>query len=61
LPGSARRSTGSLPKLDWRWKCTGYTLTEIAGRLNVSVPTAHRMIRDALVEIASRLGPAPND
>jgi RNA polymerase sigma-70 factor (ECF subfamily) len=39
----------------------GYTLTEIAGRLNVSVPTAHRMIRDALVDIASRLGPAPND
>ena len=33
----------------------GYTLSEIAARLNTSVPTAHRLVRDALVEIALRL------
>ena len=39
----------------------GYTLSEIAERLNTSVPTAHRLVRDALVEIALRLGPRPED
>ena len=34
----------------------GYTLSEIAERLSVSVPTAHRLVRDALVKIALRLG-----
>ena len=34
----------------------GYTLSEIAARLEVSVPTAHRLVRDALVKIALRLG-----
>ncbi|MCG8355683.1 MAG: sigma-70 family RNA polymerase sigma factor [Kiloniellales bacterium] len=34
----------------------GYTLSEIAARLNVSVPTVHRLVRDALVKIAVRLG-----
>ena len=34
----------------------GYTLSEIADRLNISVPTAHRLVRDAMVKIALRLG-----
>lgn len=34
----------------------GYTLGEIAQRLGVSVPTVHRLIRDALVRIADTLG-----
>ena len=38
----------------------GYTLSEIADRLSVSVPTAHRLVRDALVKIALRLGSQPD-
>ncbi len=34
----------------------GYTLSEIAARLNTSVPTAHRLVRDGMVKIALRLG-----
>ena len=37
----------------------GYTLGEIAERLDTSVPTAHRLVRDALVKIALRLGTRP--
>ena len=38
----------------------GCTWQEVADRLGVSVPTAHRLVRDALVKIALRLGaPAP--
>lgn len=37
----------------------GHTLAEIATRLGVSVPTAHRLIRDAMVRIAGRLGGPP--
>jgi RNA polymerase sigma factor (sigma-70 family) len=33
----------------------GHTLGEIADRLGVSVPTAHRLVRDALLRIARRL------
>lgn len=33
----------------------GHTLQEIAARLSVSVPTAHRLIRDAIARIAERL------
>lgn len=33
----------------------GYTLQEIAERLQVSVPTAHRLIRDGLVRVADAL------
>jgi RNA polymerase sigma-70 factor (ECF subfamily) len=36
----------------------GHSLQEIATRLGVSVPTAHRLVRDALVRIAMRLAPA---
>lgn len=39
----------------------GYTLSEIAERLGVSVPTAHRLVRDALLRIAVRLGPRSED
>ncbi|ONG47569.1 hypothetical protein BKE38_23015 [Pseudoroseomonas deserti] len=35
----------------------GYTLEEIAARLQVSVPTAHRLVRDALMRIAADLPP----
>ena len=38
----------------------GYTLSEIAARLNTSVPTAHRLVRDALMKIALRLGTPPD-
>ena len=38
----------------------GYPLGEIAERLNTSVPTAHRLVRDGLVKIALRLGPQPD-
>ena len=34
----------------------GYTLSEIADKLNVSTPTAHRLVRDGLVRIASGFG-----
>ena len=34
----------------------GYTLSEIAARLNTSVPTTHRLVRDGMVKIALRLG-----
>lgn len=34
----------------------GFTLAEIASRLGVSVPTVHRLIRDAMVRIAGELG-----
>jgi RNA polymerase sigma factor (sigma-70 family) len=34
----------------------GCTLQEVADHLGVSVPTAHRLVRDALVKIALRLG-----
>ena len=37
----------------------GYTLSEIAARLNTSVPTAHRLVRDALVKISLRLDTPP--
>lgn len=33
----------------------GYTLQEIAGRLSVSVPTVHRLVRDGLVRISLAL------
>jgi RNA polymerase sigma-70 factor (ECF subfamily) len=33
----------------------GYTLQEVAGHLGLSVPTVHRMVRDALVRIGSRM------
>ncbi|MBS0222744.1 MAG: sigma-70 family RNA polymerase sigma factor [Proteobacteria bacterium] len=33
----------------------GYTLQEIANRLGISVASAHRLVRDALTRIASRL------
>lgn len=36
----------------------GYTLEEVAAHLNISVATAHRHVRAALVEIALRLGSA---
>lgn len=36
----------------------GHTLQEIAARLSVSVPTAHRLVRDAVVRIAERLDAA---
>lgn len=35
----------------------GCTLQEVAGHLGISVPTAHRLIRNALVNIALHLGP----
>jgi|TARA_B100000965_G_scaffold196060_1_gene163783 RNA polymerase sigma-70 factor (ECF subfamily) len=35
----------------------GHTLGEIAARLGVSVPTAHRMVRGALMQIAAAIGP----
>lgn len=35
----------------------GYTLQEVADHLGVSVPTVHRMVRDALMQIAKRLTP----
>ena len=38
----------------------GYTLSEIAARLDTSVPTAHRLVQDALVRIALRLGTLPD-
>jgi RNA polymerase sigma-70 factor (ECF subfamily) len=34
----------------------GFSLKEIASRLGVSVPTAHRIVRDALVGIARSVG-----
>lgn len=33
----------------------GRTLAEVAGQLGVSVPTVHRMVRDALMRIAEKL------
>lgn len=36
----------------------GYTLQEISDRLSVSVPTVHRLVRDALVRITLAIGPA---
>ena len=36
----------------------GHTLSEVAEALNVSVPTAHRLVRDALMAVATQLGPA---
>jgi RNA polymerase sigma-70 factor (ECF subfamily) len=36
----------------------GYTLEEIAEQLDVSVNTAHRLVRDALVEVAVALASA---
>lgn len=36
----------------------GYSLREIASRLGVSVPTAHRIVRDALIDIARSVAPA---
>jgi RNA polymerase sigma-70 factor (ECF subfamily) len=33
----------------------GFTLTEIADELGVSVATVHRLVRDALVRIAAQL------
>jgi RNA polymerase sigma-70 factor (ECF subfamily) len=33
----------------------GYTLREIAERLEISVPTAHRLVRDALIRIAGQI------
>lgn len=33
----------------------GYTLQEVADHLGVSVATAHRLVRDALMQIASRV------
>lgn len=36
-------------------RIAGYTLEEIAEQLDVSVNTAHRLVRDALVEIAVAL------
>lgn len=38
----------------------GHTLNEIADRLGISVPTAHRLVRDALVRIARRLEARPD-
>ncbi|MEN2980653.1 sigma-70 family RNA polymerase sigma factor [Tistrella bauzanensis] len=35
----------------------GHTLGEIATRLGVSVPTAHRLVRDALLKIAAGMDP----
>lgn len=35
----------------------GYTLQEVADHLGLSVSTAHRLVRDALVRIGSRLAP----
>jgi RNA polymerase sigma-70 factor (ECF subfamily) len=39
----------------------GHTLQEIARRLGVSVPTAHRLVRDALVRIAGGIEAATDD
>ncbi|WP_422367406.1 RNA polymerase sigma factor [Pelagibius sp.] len=39
----------------------GYTLSEIAARLNTSVPTAHRLVRGALVKIALQFGDGPEE
>lgn len=36
----------------------GHTLDEIAQRLGVSVPTAHRLVRQGLQRVAARLAPA---
>lgn len=36
----------------------GHTLGEVAKALNVSVPTAHRLVRDALVAVALHIDPA---
>lgn len=36
----------------------GHTLEEIAARLGVSVPTAHRLVRQGLTRLAARLAPA---
>jgi RNA polymerase sigma factor (sigma-70 family) len=33
----------------------GYTLQEIADQLNISVPSVHRLVRDALVQVATSL------
>lgn len=33
----------------------GHTLAEVAARLGVSVPTAHRLVRDALLRVAAVL------
>lgn len=34
----------------------GHRLAEIAARLGVSVPTAHRLVRDAMLRVAAALG-----
>ncbi|MGQ9366821.1 sigma-70 family RNA polymerase sigma factor [Azospirillum sp. ST 5-10] len=39
----------------------GYTLEEIAEHLGVSVTTAHRLVRNAVVRIAGRLDPGAGD
>jgi RNA polymerase sigma-70 factor (ECF subfamily) len=38
-----------------------YRLHEVADRLGVSVPTAHRIVRDALVGLARSLGRPPTE
>lgn len=35
----------------------GYTLEEVADHLGISVPTAHRHVRSAMLKIASRIDP----
>jgi RNA polymerase sigma factor (sigma-70 family) len=39
----------------------GYRLQEIAARLGISVTSAHRLVRDAAVRVALRLGPRQGD
>jgi RNA polymerase sigma factor (sigma-70 family) len=39
----------------------GHTLKEIAARLGVSEPTAHRLVRDGLVRLAAELGWPPDE
>lgn len=39
----------------------GYTLQEIADRLGISVPTAHRAVRDGLLRIASAMTETAHD
>jgi RNA polymerase sigma factor (sigma-70 family) len=38
----------------------GHTLQEIARELGVSVNTAHRWVREAVVKLAMRLGDSPD-
>lgn len=57
--GRVERILSELPK-DTRvavemHRLGGYTLQEVADHLGVSVPTVHRMVRDALVRIGGEL------